>query len=357
MSEAVGGAGELMRAPHARPVFWRGLLVPFSLAYTGVVELRNLYYQQVKTAARSAGVPVISVGNITVGGTGKTPLTIEIVRRLRAMGRQPAILTRGYGAVAGQTADEVLEYELTVPDVPVVVDSNRVRGAEVALTQHTADCLVLDDGFQHRRLRRALDIVLIDALNPWAGGWLLPAGGLREPLTNLRRAHWILLTRSNQVEPNMVQDVMALLQGYAPQATIIKTAVEGEHLLDMAGAERDVKELADRRILPVCGIGNPQSFLDLVERLNGIAVDALIFADHHRYSDADVEKIKQAARRQNVEWVVTTRKDWVKLSTLWSTSSAETGDVELLRLDTRMVLADARGGFDRALQGLFEESE
>ena len=146
----------------------------------------NRYCDTFAFATHAARLPVISVGNISVGGTGKTPLVIEIVRRLRASGRRPAILTRGYAAKRGQTADEVLEYALAVPETPVVVNPDRTAGAETARLEYGADCVVLDDGFQHRWLRRDLDIVVIDALDPWGGERLLPEGRLREPLHNWR---------------------------------------------------------------------------------------------------------------------------------------------------------------------------
>jgi tetraacyldisaccharide 4'-kinase len=143
--------------------------MPLSHLYAAMMTWRNRRYDE-PGAALSAGVPVISVGNLTVGGTGKTPLVMEIVRKLVAAGRRPAILTRGYHARRGETADEVQEYAAELPDVPVVVDADRVAGAATAQAVHAADCCVLDDGFQHRRLARDLDVVLIDALRPWGGG-------------------------------------------------------------------------------------------------------------------------------------------------------------------------------------------
>ncbi len=157
-------------------------LTPLSMVYAAGVGIRNLYYERARGAVHRAAIPVISIGNLTAGGTGKTPFVVEVVRRLRALERNPVILTRGYAAAPGETADEVLEFRETLPGVAVVVDPDRVRGAETAHEQHGADCVVLDDGFQHRRLGRDLDIVVIDTLDPWGGGLILPAGRLREPV-------------------------------------------------------------------------------------------------------------------------------------------------------------------------------
>lgn len=216
----------------------RGLLTPLSAVYGAAVAARNSYYDRVPSASHTAGIPVISVGNLTVGGTGKTPLTIEIVRRLRAAGRRPAILTRGYGAAGGETADEVLEFEVALPDLPVVVNADRVAGAVAARRDHGADCLVLDDGFQHRRLRRDLDVVLVDALDWCGGGRVLPAGRLREPLSSLGRADWIVITRCNQVEPSLVQDVVTNLHHHAPDVPVVKAAIEAERLVGLRGASQ-----------------------------------------------------------------------------------------------------------------------
>lgn len=332
----------------------RGLLAPLAGAYGAAVSLRNRYYDRVPGASRAAGVPVISVGNLTVGGTGKTPMVIEIVRRLLALGRRPAILTRGYGGRAGAPADEVREFGLALPDVPVVVNPDRVAGAAVARARYAADGLVLDDGFQHRRLRRDLDIVLVDALSPWGGGGLLPAGRLREPPSALRRAHCVVLTRTNQAGAQQVRDLVAVVQRVAPGAAVLRGALETERLVGPDGAAVAPAALAGRRVLPVCGIGNPQTFLRQIERLGADCCRPRLFPDHRRYTQADVRDILAAAREPAAEWVVTTRKDWVKLAALWPAPGAA-GGLPLYRLEVRVTLADPRGEFDVRLRKLFEE--
>jgi tetraacyldisaccharide 4'-kinase len=328
----------------------RWLLKPLSIVYGGVIRGRKLYYDRAPRAVRRAGIPVISVGNITVGGTGKTPMVIEIVRRLRAIGRRPAILTRGYRARLGETADEVLEFQEALPVVPVVVDPDRVAGAEAAQAAHGADCAVLDDGFQHRRLARDLDIVLIDALNPWGDGALLPAGRLREPPSSLRRADLLVLTRANQVAPAELERVQAALRRYAGDKPLVLAAAEAEALIYRDGCRAAPTELAARRVLAVCGLGNPQTFRRLVASLVGADCEARVFRDHHRYSMSDADAIVAAARRCRAELVVTTRKDWVKLAPLWPDA-----DVALARLDLRLALAGAVAELDARLRQAVEK--
>ncbi len=327
----------------------RWLLMPFASAYGVLIRARNRYYDRARGAVRQAPLPVISVGNLTVGGTGKTPMVIEIVRRLRGLGRRPAILTRGYRARPGQVADEVLELREALPDVPVIANPDRLAGAETARIQHDADCAVLDDGFQHRRLARNLDIVLIDALNPWGGGALLPAGRLREPLSSLRRAHLFVLTRTNQASPAELEQTTATLRQHAGDRPLVHAAVEAEALVYRDGRRATPPDLAGRRVLAVCGIGNPRTFLRLVATLRGSDGPARVFPDHHSFSVTDADALSVAARRAGAEVVVTTRKDWGKLAPLWPDLG-----VPLARLDVRLTLSGAVAELDARLRKAVE---
>jgi tetraacyldisaccharide 4'-kinase len=311
------------------------LATPFALLYAGAIRLRNAYYDYWPGAVHRAAVPVISVGNLTVGGTGKTPFVIEVVRRLQSWGRKPGVLTRGYKAARGVPADEVLELREALPGVPVVVNPDRVAGARSACAAEGVDCLVLDDGFQHRRLGRDLDIVLVSALGPPGLGGLLPAGRLREPLSALRRADVLVITRSNQVAEAQLAALQIQLQRYAPDTPIVHAPVEPVGAAEWAG----------RRVLAVCGLGEPRTFLDLVAKLTGAKPLAQVFRDHHRYDAADVHAICGAAQRAGVEQVVTTRKDWVKLGLLWPPDAR----TALVCLHVRLVL-DADQRLDQLLR-------
>lgn len=321
-------------------------LVPLSWAYAAVVVLRNRRYDRFINSAVRVGVPVISVGNITVGGTGKTPMVVEVVRTLRGASHAPAIVTRGYGAIGGATPDEVAEFNIAAPDVPVVINADRVAGVREARVVFGCNCAVLDDGFQHRRIDRDLDIVLVDALDPWGGGFVLPAGRLREPLSGLIRAKLLVITRANQADPAAVNEIQRRLHSLAPGATVFRSAVEPIAVVAADGESEPVESLAFRSVLPVCGVGNPRSFLGMVAEHAGHVGPPSVFRDHHNYDRSDVGRLMDAARREGADVVLTTRKDWVKLHPLWP---HEDGAPQLLRLDTRIRFLDGRDAFDETI--------
>ena len=327
----------------------RRLLQPASFLYSRIVRARNRYYDRVPSATHRVALPVISVGNITVGGTGKTPMVIEIARRLIDSGRRPAILTRGYKAAPHESPDEVLEFQTALPDVPVVVDADRVAGAETACQTANVDCLLLDDGFQHRRLARDLDIVLIDALDPWGGGALLPTGRLREPLTCLRRADVFVLTRVNQTNDAAVERICGKLAQYAPDKSILRAAVEVDALVGTDERRVLPNDLRGHPVVAACGIGNPETFRRLAASLADVR-KTVTFADHRRYTLRDIERIQAAARKANVDQVVTTRKDWGKLAPLWPVHGPS-----LVRLDVRLSLHGAVEELDARLHQTLEE--
>lgn len=333
---------------------WRKLLAPLAWPYAALLHLRNAAYDFGTLRTHAAALPVISIGNLTTGGTGKTPLTMWACRHLLGWGRRPAILMRGYAAAAGQTADEVLEYQLALPGVPVVVDADRVRGAARATREFGSDCVVLDDGFQHRRLHRNLDIVLIDALDPFGGGRMLPAGSLREPCSSLRRASVIVITRTNQVDPTALIGLRRDLARLAGHCPVVTAKIEPGDLTFADGESVPAVNRTDLHVLPVSAIGNPASFEQIVGRMFQRIATPMRYADHHRYTPADVQRIVSDARRCGATVVLTTRKDWVKLAPLWGRVAAAAGALRLARLDTTLVVDDPDAALDRALRTALE---
>lgn len=327
----------------------RPILLPLSFLYAAAIQIRNARYQSGSGVLR-APIPVISVGNISVGGTGKTPLVIEIARRLIAAGRHPAILSRGYGGTATHEADEVLEFRAALPDTLVVVNPDRAYGAESA-AKLGADCAILDDGFQHRRLFRELDLVLIDAINPWAGNWVLPAGRLREPLGNLARAGALIITRSNQVTLDEVDRIRRRLFQLSPGATIFRASVDPIAIVREDGSRESPENLGLSNVLPVCGIGNPRSFLRMIDLLAGHVAPPCIYRDHHEYTAADVAAIIRRAREEGSDIVLTTRKDWVKLLPLWKRGGPSRPSLAWLEARTSLG-ADAVALHERILKAV-----
>ncbi|MCG3126424.1 MAG: Tetraacyldisaccharide 4'-kinase [Phycisphaerae bacterium] len=327
------------------------LLAPLAALYTLATDCRNAIYDRLRWASSPPPIPVISVGNITAGGTGKTPLVIELVRRLRARGRDPAILTRGYRGARGQPADEVREFGESLPGTAVVVDADRVRGARTARAAHGADCAVLDDGFQHRRLRRQLDLVLIDALDPWGGGRLLPAGRLRERLAGLARAELLVISRANLAPPAQLDAIETRLARIAPAVPRIRAAVWPEALRAADGVEHPLDALAGRRVVPLCGIGNPESFLATLRGLGAEPCAVQVFPDHHAYRPAELARVSAAAAAAHAD-IVTTRKDWVKLSGMLRPGPHAP---LIMRLEMRLELADPAGVLNLLLDQALEQ--
>jgi tetraacyldisaccharide 4'-kinase len=271
-------------------------------------------------------VPVVSVGNLTFGGTGKTPMVVALVRDLIRLGRRPAVLTRGYrrsddrqAVVTGpsprqrpdEVGDEPLEMARRLPGVPIVVDADRERGGHEAV-RLGADIVVLDDGFQHMRLARDLDVVLIDAGDPWGGGRLPPIGRLREPVAALRRADAVIITKVPADWRPVVAAVEAEIDRVAPALQVFVSRVVPKRLRQPDGTWVGSAELRQRRVFAFAGLGRPGGFVETLCEAGAEIVGETWFPDHHSYSKAEVAKVVAAAGAANAI-PVTTAKDAVKL--------------------------------------------
>ena len=286
------------------------ILTPLSWIYGGIALLRRRRHERAPARVEK---PVISIGNITCGGTGKTPVVEMTARRLLAMGRRPAILTRGYRAPAGSgTNDEMRVLAQNLPEVPQYRCADRRTGAREAIARG-ADVLVLDDGFQHVKLARDLDIVLIDALDPFAGGRVLPAGLLREPLRVLDRAHLFGITRSNLVEGRTLAVLESYLRGRFPRAARVLVETRPLRWTSLGGETSSPESLRGERALVVCAIGNPEAFRRDVASLGVDVADLVSFRDHHAYTPNDVEKLSRRAEELGARAVIMTQKDAVKM--------------------------------------------
>ncbi len=271
---------------------------------------------------------MISVGNITVGGTGKTPLVIYLAEKLREKNRKVAILTRGYRRkkremveLTGETGqrmnwqdvgDEPYLLAKRLLDVPIMVSKRRSTSGEKAEQKFGSEILILDDGLQHLRLSRDLEIVVIDSVNPFGNGRLLPAGILREPLTSLKRADIFVLTKTDHVPST--NELTQVLRRYNPEASIVESAyrvrsIQG--LFDDSSVEP--KHLEDKKAYAFSGIGNPASFENTLQQLNVHTLKHRKFIDHHPYSKRDLMDLAGEARELGADFVVTTEKDSVRI--------------------------------------------
>lgn len=293
----------------------RGLLSVAEIPYSLAVSWRNRRYDLGKKETTRVGVPVISVGNLTLGGTGKTPLVKWLARNLRERELRVAILSRGYGAAEGAKNDEALELEQTLPDVPHLQSPNRVSIARTAIDELESEVLLLDDGFQHRRLARDLDIVLLDATQPFGYDRVFPRGTLREPVKGLARADVIGLSRADLVEPPEREAIRRRVAKLAPEAVWFEVAHSPSQLLNSSGQSEPLESLAGHRVVGFCGIGNPGAFRSTVESAGAEIAAWREFPDHYNYTADDVGELATLAAQSNADRTVCTHKDLVKLRT------------------------------------------
>lgn len=320
----------------------RTLLALASLPYSFVMRVRNRLYDASFFKQHQVRVPVIVVGNLTVGGTGKTPAVEYVARFFREQDRQVALLSRGYGSTESRN-DEALVLESNLDDVPHLQGADRVSLANTAIEELESDLLVLDDGFQHRRLKRDLDIVLVDATNPWGYGWCLPRGLLREPRSGLRRAGMILITRCDQVNQESLCRLQNEFARIVPGCTVAQCKHAPQSLQNTVD-EIPVSSLTGRRIAGFCGIGNAAGFWKTLQSLGCTIIDQKSFPDHHQYQREDVDMLQQwAALLPADTWIVTTQKDWVKLRI------DQLGDKPFWSLRIALEITQGRSAFESAL--------
>ena len=282
--------------------------------YRAVVALRNRRFDANPNCSFRAAVPVVSVGNLSVGGTGKTVCVEWVARQLREAGHVVTILSRGYGKGSASQNDEALMLEANLPDVPHLQGADRSALARIAVEELEADVLVLDDGFQHRQLARNLDIVLLDATQPFVSMWPLPRGTWREPFAGLRRAHAVIFTRCDQAKPEVVEELEADISKRFPALPIARTIHAPTSLVNSAGTESSFDQIRCAHVLAFCGLGHPEAFFATVRSLGANILDSRVFPDHHNYNRSDVESLASwASKFPDSTRVLTTQKDLVKL--------------------------------------------
>lgn len=289
-----------------------------SRLYAWAAGIRNGWYDV--NPGKRADRPVVSVGNLSAGGTGKTPAVVHIATLLKDAGRRPAIAMRGYKSATGNPADsdEAQQYQRLLPGVPLAVGADRLAEIKVLLTTSkgsAADCIILDDGFQHRQLRRDCDLVLVDATrNPFLDRQL-PAGWLRESPTGLHRADGVIVTHAEAVSPSVVAELSRQIEAASgkPVLAICRHAWtsilsgEGQSLRTLPSTF-----LKGRKVAVACAIGNPDAFIAQVASQAEI-VHKLVLPDHDQFSGQTVEALRAAAKAAGADCIVVTEKDWSKL--------------------------------------------
>lgn len=287
-----------------------------SCGYGGVTTLRNFAFDCGWRESTRVAAKVISVGNLTAGGTGKTPTVAYVVRTLQRLGASPAIISRGYGGQGGVN-DEKLVLDQLVPGVPHLLNPKRVLAARELLNRPVTGrphAIVLDDAFQHRQIARDFDLVLVDCLNPWGFGRLLPRGLLREPLKALKRASCVLMTRCDQVDEETRQSIQATIRRWTSEP-ILRSSFQPTRLVNSLGEFRQIDILQRQHVAAFCGIGNPAGFRRTLTSC-GVAVPDdrfRVYPDHHAYVSADLNDLGKWAKSIHAECLVSTQKDLVKI--------------------------------------------
>lgn len=319
------------------------MLLPEFIYYCGYLLKRNLDIK----SQRALPQFVISIGNLTAGGTGKTPATIAMAEEAKKRGYSPVILTRGYkgtnkgpcfvskgeGPLASpdEAGDEAFLMAQRLRGVPVVKAHDRYEGGLFAINNgvpqkskifwdaHNLDnnkgvVFILDDGFQHLRLFRNIDILLIDGMNPFGNRRLLPLGRLREPVREMKRADIIVITRSHSIPESLVKEI----RRYNDRATIFSSDHRPAFFRTINGMVIPLKDLSGKSAIAFCGIGNPDSFKKTITDLGIDLRDFIVFRDHHRFNLHDLKRIERVAERSKADWIITTEKDIIRLGNLTS---------------------------------------
>lgn len=311
------------------PASWliRAALWPFSIIYRiGLAIFLGFYAIGVRKRHRLS-VPVISVGNLTFGGTGKTPAVQTICRLLRERGRKVVILSRGHGGsatapavvsdgerillTASEAGDEPALLAKSLPGVPVVVGKDRRITGELACERFSPDVIVLDDGLQYWQLYRDLDIIVLSAARPLGSGFVMPVGDLREPASGLKRAGIVLMNTGGRTDIEFAEKRVHNLAG---GADIFRCAHKPDKFIRASDGEPlDLSWANGRSVLAFCGIGRPASFFDMLESLGASVVSRIVFPDHHNYTDDDIARIERERKSCGAQVVITTEKDLARL--------------------------------------------
>jgi tetraacyldisaccharide 4'-kinase len=291
------------------------LLSPF---YSIAVARRNKKFDARKGVFKPT-VPVISIGNITVGGTGKTPLVKRVVYALKLAGHRPGIVLRGYGSKINGVSDEEAEHRINNPGVPVVANPNRVQAISEMMTRQSGtrvDCIILDDAFQHRRVARQADIVLIDATRDPFADHLLPKGWLREPVSSLRRATGVVITHAESASPSAVKELSKKIQDTLGKPPLAVTAHSWMSLTLSTGgtdAQEPIEWLQGKKLVSCCAIARPRPFLHQAHSKGAQIVDALVLRDHAVIGRSRGEHLARRAKALGADAIICTSKDWTKM--------------------------------------------
>jgi tetraacyldisaccharide 4'-kinase len=307
---------------------------PLSPAYSNLMKVRAWAYRNGYLATRRLSCPVISIGNLSLGGTGKTPHVLATANWLKSRGIRPAVVSRGYGGRAKRgplvvsdgtnvlvshrdAGDEPVMMAEALSDIPIVVGSDRYAGGRLAIERFGAQAIVLDDGFQHMALFRDIDIVLLPAVNFFGTRWVFPGGDLREPVSALSRATAILLTRADALSFADQEIGRRELQTMVTGRPVFLSEMRATRFISMKGEVEAVDALAGEPLFAVCALAGPEFFFATLEELGTDLRGKVAFHDHYSYKRNDLIKLMAQAGKHGAKALVTTHKDRVKIEPIW----------------------------------------
>jgi tetraacyldisaccharide 4'-kinase len=340
------------------------LLLPFSAGFRFGVALRHTAYKRGWFKTRRLARPVVSVGNLTAGGTGKTPLVACVANLLLRQGWKPSILTRGYGRSskaemivvapgagrrpnAQEIGDEPALLARMLPEVPLVACADRFRGGQAAEERFQVDAHILDDGFQHLALARDVNVVALDATQTISDWQLLPAGHQREPLSALRRAQIVVITRTDSADPQSLEKMVLKVN---PSAKVFRSRTVLIRWTDVwSGEAISIEDIHAQKVAAYCGIGNPRAFFADLRRWGFSLVAEDAFPDHHVYTGEEIQQLVAGARKKGAAALLTTQKDAVKFSRDWTPQLP----ILACEIETQILAA---GEFERSLLNYLDKA-
>lgn len=342
----------------------RAVLGAASLAYGAAVMGRRALYGAGVLKRKKLAAKVVCIGNLTTGGTGKTPAVLLAAHTLRQRGHNVAVLSRGYGRQGGgkdvtvlldgrhadwrTCGDEpwMIHQSLVGQGVPVLVCADRAKAGEIAVDMYDSRVIILDDGFQHLPLHRDLDVVLINARNPFGGGRLLPLGDLREPLSALKRAHMVIITHADRVTADELAALRERIEALHPGVAVLESAHKADHLLDVRTEKKlPLSHLKGKAVTCFSGLGDPLSFESSLEELGATLAQKWRYPDHHAYAERDLASIEKL--RGDLP-LITTLKDFTRLPSDWRDRLGG----EVLVLGIKLDILKGRNAWIDTLDGL-----
>jgi len=364
----------------SKSLLMKPFLFAISIVYGGLIKLREALYKKGILQSKRLPCPVVSIGNITVGGTGKTPMTVYVAELIRRFGYKVAIVSRGYKGKAEKTGgvvcdghkicmepdqagDEPFMMAKRLRSVPVIVGKDRFRAGMLAVKEFNPDFVLLDDGFQHLRLYRDIDLVLLDFNSPFGNGNLLPRGILREPASSLSRADALILTRSDSapgsIKANLLDRLMYFSQKRSVYITfhapyiykVVKAVGDMEHIDLSKSRDWDSEIIKGRNVFAFSGIARNQDFKHTVESFGCDVRGFAGFPDHHKYSYEDINKILRSAKDAGVEIVCTTEKDYARMG------HSKSWPIDLVIIGIEIAFGDYEAAFNAYIQNRLSELE